>query len=85
MGDNLNLEVSVYKKELAIKLPLTTLGEAIEQREKMLGEREREMMALWLANREAICVFEGIGRRHFAGSCHGLPTSFISQLFWTLI
>ena len=42
MGDRLNLEVSLYWKELAVKLPLITVGEAIEQREKILRERERD-------------------------------------------
>lgn len=51
---------------MAIKLPLTTLGEAIEQRESVQGEREKDACFLPETEREAIHVQSGAGRRHFA-------------------
>lgn len=42
---------------MTIELPLTTLGEAIEQRENVQGERERRMLVFVTeTEREAIHV-----------------------------
>lgn len=53
---------------MTIKLPLTTLGEPIQQRESVQGEREREKDARFPpeTEREAIHVQAGAGSRHFA-------------------
>lgn len=51
---------------MTIKLPLTTLGEAIQQRESVQGEREKDARFPPETEREAIHVQAGAGSRHFA-------------------
>lgn len=59
MEDSLNLEISFYSKR-TIKLPLTPLGEAIEQREDVQGEREKDARFLTETERKAIHAMVGI-------------------------
>lgn len=67
--------VSIWKflfpKRYTIKLPLTTLGEAIEQRESVQGEREKDTRFLPETEREVIHVPLEDGSRHFAGHVLG--------------